>query len=601
MKTTITTLSLAALTACGGGGGSGDGASATSSDYATEQAVLQPVSTTTVAKPASRQEAARFLTQATFGPTPAAIDHLMAVGYSAWLQEQFAAPQSNSYKGYWEYRTGVLQQARATARAGGTEINHLFWRNAVTGNDQLRQRVALALSEIFVVSLHEQCVIDNSRGAASYLDMLHQRAFGSYREVLESVSLHPIMGCYLSHLRNQKEDAVTGRVPDENFAREIMQLFSIGAVQLNMNGTPKLGGNGAPLETYSAADVSGLARVFTGWSFACPDYPSDNCFRAGTRDGYPNYNPDRWVLAMRPYPKFHQSETTKSFLGVTIPVGTGPEASLKIALDTLDQHANVAPFIAKQMIQRFVTSNPSPEYVARVANTFQSSGRSLKALMVAILMDPEARNMSAAQTSTTFGKVREPILRLSALLRAYGAQSASGNFLLFTTGSASNGLNQNVLQSPSVFNFFRPGYVPPGSATARANLKSPEMQIVHETSAASYVNYMRDVIWAGVGMKGYDNLGTGPDVSLEYQRTLGSSPTLALAMNPSALVEDVNQRLMYGSMPQALKDEIINTVNIVWMGSKTNQTAADALETKKRRVWVALLLTVASPEFQIQK
>lgn len=158
-----------------------------------------------------------------------------------------------------------------------------------------------------------------------------------------------------------------------------------------------------------------------------------------------------------------------------------------------------------------------------------------------------------------------------------------------------------MLQSPSVFNFFRPGYVPPGSSTARANLKSPEMQIVHETSAASYVNYMRDVIWAGVGMKGYDNLGTGPDVSLEYQRTLGSSPTLALAMNPSALVEDVNQRLMYGSMPQALKDEIINTVNIVWMGSKTNQTAADALETKKRRVWVALLLTVASPEFQIQK
>jgi len=242
----------------------------------------------------------------------------------------------------------------------------------VSGEDQLRQRVAYALSQIMVISMADGTVGDNPRAVAAWLDMLGDKGLGNYRALIEAVSLHPMMGVYLSHLRNQKADARSGRVPDENYAREVMQLFSIGLLELNADGTPKIQG-GKEIETYTPADIAGLARVFTGFSWACPAAPASGCFYSGSSGGVSD--PDRAFKPMVGYPQFHSTEV-KSFLGATIPAqGTAdPQASLRSALDTIYQHPNVGPFIGKQLIQRLVTSNPSPAYVKAVADAFANNG-----------------------------------------------------------------------------------------------------------------------------------------------------------------------------------------------------------------------------------
>ncbi|MFY9476109.1 MAG: DUF1800 domain-containing protein [Aquabacterium sp.] len=607
------------ITGCGGGGG-GDtptGAAANmqgAESYSVAQGVqvnsiVDGNSTTattasTPSKPASTQEATRFLTQATFGPTDESVNELLSGGYEAWFNKQASAAPNQYFKGYWEQRNAKLKAQTPPLGSHISELNHAFWTKAITGDDQLRQRIALALSEIFVVSTQDSCGESNTRGVAAYMDMLNARAFGTYRQLLESVTLHPIMGCYLSHLGNQKEEIdpatgrTTGRVPDENYAREVMQLFSIGLVMLNKDGTVKVDAQGQPIETYQASDVAGLARVFTGWSWECPNWPSDSCFRWGGDSATPN--PDRWVLQMRPYAKFH-SPLEKRFLGTVIPAQTtaSPTASLKIALDTIANHPNVAPFISKQLIQRLVTSNPSPAYISRVATVFTSSGGSLFTVAKAILMDAEARDFQTAVNSTKFGKVREPLLRMTALFRAYKARSASGYYLMWSTNDPAKALAQAPLQSPSVFNYFRPQYTPPNSTTSRSGLVSPEMQIVHESSAAGYVNFVRDGLAWGWGACGYSNqCATSPvDIRLDFITNTGNA-TYQLAKTPAKLVEDVNQRLMYGTMPEDLKTEITQAVSSVWVGA---DNAPDTAEGYRRRVKVALLLTMASPEFQVQK
>jgi len=417
------------LSACGGGGGGGDSSATNVTAREESQALNINLSQKNYSGineiPANRQEAARFLAQSTYGPTHTAINRLMEIGYTKWLEEQFSIGANLSYKGYWDTRNTAIKNTKPSSGATAIEINQAFWAKAIEGQDQLRQRMGLALSEIFVISMQDGCGANNSQGASAYFDMLNEKAFGTYRDLLEAVALHPVMGCYLSHLKNQKEDVVSGRVPDENFAREIMQLFSIGLVQLNNDGTPKLNANRQPLETYTAQDISGLAKVFTGWSWDCPEYPADNCFKWGN-GGTKGYDPRRWISSMKPYPKFH-STSEKRFLGTVIPATTNPDprANLKIALDALAKHPNVPPFIGKQLIQRFVTSNPSPAYVSRVSNAFIASNGNLKEVITAVLMDPEARDISMARASPSFGKVKEPILKLSALLRAYTAKSAT--------------------------------------------------------------------------------------------------------------------------------------------------------------------------------
>ncbi len=559
----------------------------------------EPSSTTnpnSAEKPADRIAAARFLTQATFGARPTDIDRLMAVGYAAWIDEQWAKPVS-SHRANWEAQDAILKSANANNNAGQDGVYNSFWKVAVTGEDQLRQRLAFALSQIFVISMQDNNVGNNPRGAADFLDLLANKGATSYRQLLEGVSRHPTMGVYLTHLRNRKADPRTGRVPDENYAREVMQLFSIGLHQLEQDGSPKQSG-GIPLNAYGENDISGLAKVFTGFSYACPGWPDNSCFSNGSVDG--ESDPDRVFKPMMGYPQYHATEE-KAFLGTLIAAQgqSNPDASLAAAMDTLAAHPNVGPFIGKQLIQRLVTSNPSPAYVSAVAATFNNNGNGvrgdMKAVVKRILLHPEAR-----ATSSTSGKLREPVLKLSAVMRAFPYTSDSGWWRVGNTDDPGNSLAQTPMRAPSVFNFWRPGYVPPGTQAAAASMVVPEMQLAQETSVAGYVNYMRDSIGSGVGVSATVNVN-GTNVNRrDIQPDFNAE--LALVEQPEALVDRINTLLMAGTMPPELHAEISGAVASITIpapnatGSNLNQINA----ARRNRVNTAIFLAVVSPEFQVQ-
>jgi uncharacterized protein (DUF1800 family) len=568
------------LSACGGG------------EAGPSQASETPTSASIA--PASKADAARFLTQATFGPTEAEVDRLMAMTLGAWIDDQFAKPAS-SLRAHYEKLDADARAAGATSALGQEGVVHAFWKHALSGEDQLRQRVAFALSQIFVISMVDGTVgaRENLRGTTGYYDMLADKGLGTYRDLLEGVATHPMMGAYLSHLRNQKADPRTGRVPDENFAREVMQLFSIGLHELNIDGSPRASG-GLLIETYDDNDIAGLAKVFTGWSWACPSWPDNNCFFSGSEAGASD--PDRTLKPMLGYPQYH-SVDSKTFLGKTIAAQSqgDPKASLKEALDTLAAHPNVGPFIARQLIQRFVTSNPSPAYVTAVAEAFNGRAAGargdMRAVIRAVLLHPEARTMSPQS-----GKVREPVLKLSAFMRATGHTSDTGNYRLAETDNPGTALGQTPLRSPSVFNFYRPGYLAPGSRSAGLQLLAPELQTVHETSTAGYVNFMRDAIASGVG-------SSNPAPLNRRDLQASHAPLLALVDRPNELLDTLNLRLMYGSMPEALKTEVASAVSSITIptlnAAGSNQAAIDT--AKRTRLNAALFLVVISPEYQVQK
>ncbi|HYD59282.1 MAG TPA: DUF1800 domain-containing protein [Noviherbaspirillum sp.] len=553
-RTALAAAALLLLVSCGGGGGGSvtGGVTSAGNDIPT-----QP-------------QASRLLSQATFGATQAEIERLASTGYSAWIEDQFNKPQAL----HRDYMNNIAGSTNTSPSQ-----NHFFesfWQQAATGEDQLRQRVTFALSQIFVVSFLDSSVANYPRGVASYYDTLAAHAFGNYRSLLEAVSLHPMMGIYLSHMRNQKESGT--RVPDENYAREVMQLFSIGLYELNQDGSLKMADN-KPIETYTSADISGLAKVFTGWSWAGPD-KSDSRFFGGSAD------PNRDWMPMQGYPKFH-STSEKRFLGAVVPAGAAPEASLKTALDTLFSHPNVGPFIGRQLIQRLVTSNPSPQYVARVAAAFNNNGAGvrgdMKAVIRAILLDPEARS-DASQSDANAGKLREPVVRLANWMRAFNARSTSTRFLMGNLDDPLNSLGQTPMRSPSVFNFYRPGYVPPNTSIANAGLVAPEMQITGETSVVGYLNFMRDAIPNGTG--------SSRDIKADY------SVELTLADQPDRLVDRINLLLMANQMPASLRSQIVAAVNSVAI-STTNAT--NAATARRNRVNLAIFLTMASPEYIAQK
>ncbi|MBU6436823.1 MAG: DUF1800 family protein [Betaproteobacteria bacterium] len=567
------------LSACGGGKSSSSG-----------NPVAAGPDPTGLAKP-SAPEAARFLTQATFGPTQSSIDVLTQSGYGPWFADQFAKPQQ-LHRAYLDQIT--TQLAASMQAPSQNQFFESFWKQALSGDDALRQRVAFALSEIFVVSFVNGTVAQSPRGVASYYDVLAKNAFGNYRQLLEDVSLHPMMGIYLSSMRNQKENPAAGRVPDQNYAREVMQLFSIGLYELNLDGTPKLGANGKPIETYTQDDIAGLAKVFTGFSWYAGPALAD---RTDTRFFGGNANLDRDWQPMQGYAKYH-STSEKKFLGTTIPAQAtaDPEGDLKIALDRLYNHPNVGPFIGKQLIQRLVTSNPSPAYVSRVASVFNNNGSGvrgdLKAVVQAVLLDPEAHTPPPAG-DTSFGKLREPVVSLANFLRAFNGKSDSGRYMIGSLDDPSTQLSQTPMRSPTVFNFFRPGYVPPNSPLATAGLVAPEMQLSNEASVAGYTNYMQNAVASGVGNSVNNLRDVRPDYSAE----------LALADKPDALMDRINLLLTYGAMSTTLKTQIRDAVNSVAIPTPTannaNQAQIDA--AKRNRVQLAVLLTLASPEYLAQK
>jgi uncharacterized protein (DUF1800 family) len=549
-----------------------------------------------VDRPASTLEAGRFLAQATFGPTGDDIERLMKAGYGSWIDQQLALP-ATSHRLSWEAADAAIRAAAPGSTAGQNEVFESFWKQAVTGPDQLRQRMAFALSEIFVISMVDSAVGNEPRAVAAWLDMLGDKGLTTYRQLLEAVALHPMMGRYLSHLRNQKADPATGRVPDQNFAREVMQLFSIGLVQLNADGTPALVG-GQPVETYTPDDVAGLAKVFTGWSWDCPAAPNNSCFSSGASGGVSD--PDRQWKPMVPYPQYHSTEA-KTFLGVTIPAQTtaDPRTSLRVALDRLTTHPNTAPFFSRQLIQRLVTSNPSPGYVAAVAAVFANNGNGvrgdLKAVLRAVLLHPEARLYNNAS-----GKLREPVLRLSAFLRAFPHASDTGRWRVGNTDSPANSLGQTPLRAPSVFNFFRPGYTAPGTLTAAAGMVAPEMQLVNETSVSGFINFMRDNLSSGVGAFN-GTVGTTVFNRRDLQRNW--SQEMEYSSKPELLVRVVTQRLLYGQASAALRADIEASVASIAIpalnASGSNLSAVQG--AMRNRVYAAVLLTMATPEFLTQK
>jgi uncharacterized protein (DUF1800 family) len=545
-------------------------------------------------KPATTQEAARFLAQATMGPTEAATTELMNAGYGAWFDAQFAMPQK-SHKTYADERIAAVKAADPNANINQNTFIEGWWQQAVQGDDQLRQRVAFTLSQHFVISIQDMNVgnfNDNPQGVSSYYDMLAKNAFGNFRTLLEEVSLHPMMGLYLTARGNQKEDPTRGRVPDENYAREIMQLFSIGIYQLNNDGTVKMNGS-TPLETYTPDDIAGLAKVFTGWSWYAGPNAAD---RTDSRFFGGNANADRDWQPMQSYAKFH-STSEKKFLGSTIAAqGTAnPEASLKAALDTIFNHPNVGPFVANSLVKQMVTSNPSPAYIGRVASVFNNNGAGvrgdMKAVIKAVLLDSEARTVA---TGPGAGKLREPVLRLANFKRAMGHTSQTGRFLMGSTDDSGGALSQTPMRSPSVFNFWRPGYVPPSSGLADAGLTSPEMQIVQEVSVRGYYEFMRLAVDQGVGSNA-PAPATGRDIRTTY------TAEVALADKPDQLVERMNSILMYGQMSATMKAALTGAVNSVTIPSGANVTQAQIDTAKLNRVKIATYLTVASPEFMTLK
>jgi uncharacterized protein (DUF1800 family) len=443
-----------------------------------------------------------------------------------------------------------------------------FWTQAVRGRDQLRQRTVFALSQIFVVSTVNSAVEIQADAHASYLDMLSRNAFGNFRTLIEQVATHPTMAHYLSHMKNQKEDATTGRLPDENFARELMQLFTIGLWQLDEDGTRRKDASGRDIPTYGQADVMGLAKVFTGWSWAGPDKTD------GRWHGWVALD---WKHQLQNYPQFH-SPSEKRFLGTVIPAGTSGEQSLKVALDALFNHPNVGPFIGRQLIQRFVTSNPSPAYVARVARAFANNGSGvrgdMKAVLRAVLLDAEARSATLA-AQAEWGKLREPMVRFGHWMRAFDTRAASGYMRIWNLEDPVSSIGQNPLRAPSVFNWFRPGYAPPGEVMRRG-LVAPEFQITHETTTTGYANFVTWVVERGFGW-GTDSLQ--PNYTQE----------LALAGNAAALVDRLSLMLVAGRMSAATRQTIIDAVQTV--------PATEA----RRRVHMAVTLTMVSPDFIVQK
>jgi uncharacterized protein (DUF1800 family) len=561
----------AALAACGGGGGGSGGGglpflTGTGSGSPGAGADAGPYH---YPQAQNDQEAARFLLQAQFSASDAEIADVRSKGYLPWLSEQFGAPRAQSA---WEW---LDSKPFNTA-----DIDAAIWRQLMASVDPARKRMALALSEIFVVSANE--IGSNWPGAmmCQYWDTLVAGVTGNFRKLLEDVTLNPAMGFYLNTRDNRKEDG-RGRQPDENYAREVMQLMTIGLSQLNPDGTVKTGADGQPIDTYTQDDVSQLARVFTGY---------DLDIRSGERNGFTppggggSFDTKDWTTRPMAYTAANHSMLAARFLGATVPGGTPGPAALKIALDTLFNHANVGPFIGKQLIQRLVTSNPSPAYVKRVADTFANNGAGvrgdMKSVFAAVLLDDEAR-APAGLTDPNFGRLREPMLRLVQWGRTCGIASATDAWTIGITSDASFGIGQSPLRSPSVFNFFRPGYVPPSTAIASNKLVAPEFQLVNESSVGSYLNFMQKVL-----PNGFNN----------DKEVVASYPAeKALVLDAAALVRRLNLLLTANQLSAT-------TVTLITTALGTpNLTAASSDNAKLNRICAAVLLVMGSPEYLVQK
>jgi uncharacterized protein (DUF1800 family) len=526
-------------------------------------------------------EATRFLIQAGFGADPGELSDVKALGFSAWIDQQIARPK------------GYLQPVIQARIAAGLHVYHpatkiALWDRVMrrryppggstVQTDILRQRVAYSLLQIYVISQNVDALSNRSEGVTNYYDRLLDGAFGNFRQLLLDVTLHPCMGIYLSHLGNRKPDPITNRYPDENYAREVMQLFSIGLWELNQDGSQKLL-NGQPIPTYTNSQITEFARVFTGIQFGGPENTQFD------------YSAENYDYPMKVWDSEHDMGPKTLLRGTQLPdrsavTSTSTVAGMldvNAAIDNLFNHPNVGPFIGRLLIQRLVTSNPSPAYISRVAGIFANNGAGVRgdmsAVIKTILMDSEARSFEKTQ-EPTFGKMREPYMTLMNMGKTFNVWPTSGNYESATYFY--DFYLQEPFQSPSVFNFYLPNYRPPGELTA-LGLYAPEFQILTAVTAIETQNNLLNSVENQIARWGSS---PGDELILDF------SQEIPLANDPDALIRKLSTRMTAGTLRPRSFQNIREAVLKITTDNTNWQTD---------RVKMAAYLIGASAEFNVQK
>lgn len=610
------------LSGCGGGSSSGSTAVASTSAAVTSQSqssssslilqkpvALEPDQLPDPSLPARDSvdwdkavDASRFLARTTFGATPKDIDYIVKNGKEAWLDKQLSLPQTSQIQfldkrlaafGFMPVTPYMYFDAATQGEWDRLNAQHEIWmETSIWGADQLRQRVAFALSQIIVVSHHGADEYARERGFANYIDILGKQAFGNYGDLLVDVTLNPIMGIYLSAVNNPKADEAKHIRPDENYAREILQLFSIGLDQLNKDGSLELDNNGKSIPTYDLDVVKEFSRVFTGWSFSS----YSNFAELGTF-GTPIGN----VEPLKAFPEYHDLGEKKLLNGEIDTAGKSPRDDLQAAIDNIMRHKNVAPFIGKKLIQYLVTSNPSPAYVERVARVFDDNGKGvkgdMKAVLKAIYLDDEALNPPSDSLSY-FGKRKETPLMVSGIWRAFNAKGVGvkgpNNAWVETIQYMHGDVNeeQEMLWAPSVFNFYQSTYSPPG-LLEKNHVVAPEFQVFNDTMAVSQANLLSSIIFdRDVSDKNlYTGTGQGFGATSGWNNPpvkaiLNLSDELSLAATPVQLVDRINLLLAHGQLSAEDSQMIADHIALI----------SDPLD----RVYEAIFLIAISPEYAIQ-
>jgi uncharacterized protein (DUF1800 family) len=523
----------------------------------------------------STPEAVRFLEQCTFGPTKTDIDRVKSVGYEAFLDEQFAATPSNyNFTVYTPYSLAGMRLR--------------FFQNAVRKPDQLRQRVAFALSQVLVVSGGDNVFPGEHKAPAvlSYYHTLLRHAFGNYRTLLMDLTLNPAMGAYLNMVNNAKGNVAQNSQPNENYARELLQLFSLGVYKLNRDGSVQTDGLGNPVPTYDNPEVTAFARVFTGWTYAPRPGRTFNGFQYSMNFTGP----------MALWAPNHDTGAKTLLNGIVLPALPGgiptntnnqqlqdyAVADLNAAIDNIFAHQNIAPFVSLRLIQHLVTANPSPAYVDRVAQKFENNGSGvrgdMKAVVKAVLLDAEARTASTASSTNGYGHWRSGILYITGLLRAMDAQGDLAGF-----ESWARDFRQDVFAPPSVFSFYKPETrIATGVSPNIVFYSAPEVQTLTTETAIRRINFVNTLLYGSVGsnISGYTGV-TGLANLAEFE---------AVALDTTALVNLVAERLLHGEMTPAMRTQITGAVNAI-----TGTTATD----RTNRAKAALYLAFASNEYQV--
>jgi uncharacterized protein (DUF1800 family) len=573
-------------------------------------------------------DAARLGSQASFGFNRAEIARVAGIGPNAWITEQFAKPQT--------MHKATVNTLEANGHQPWEAMMPSVWRQFFEGEDQLRQRVVFALSQITVISLRNNILLDNPCGPASYLDMLGTHAFGNFRNILKDMTIHPAMGEYLDMKKSGKETTVTNPdgtsvsfYPNENYARELLQLFSIGTVKLNLDGSPQLDGAGKPIPTYDEATVQAFAKAFTGWTYAAhPNDTDANTVGRWLWDYWAGANAtkaveqeiscQKWSTPMRPWtinrlqpgtwdlcdaqrastgssqpncakpqlPPPHDTSSKTLLNGAVIPANQTPMQDIDSAIDNIFNHPNVGPFIGRQLIQRLTMSNPQPPYVERVAKVFNNNGAGvrgdMKSVIRAILMDPDVR-LEMRSEGPLAGKLKEPVVRWVQYFRAFDAKAASSDYRWWDL-SAPESLGQMPLNAPSVFNYYHPDALLPGQPSY-APVTAPEFELATANAVAGWSDFGKWAMIEGFRPGGTANPGRNVTPNYAYYDGLAQSDT-------TKLVDELALVLTGAKLSANFRTKLIDAATKLTLDANT-----PASERTKMVAW----LIVNSPEYLIQK